>query len=586
MANILLLDDSDVAGRAMRGILGKAGHRCVVAGTADEAWRILREGVIIDLVIVEIRVEQGTTGMAFLQRVRDDPYWKNLPLIVYTIDTEAKQVRRALSLKVQNYLVKPYSDQVIYAEIAKAMLNPWRNLHFEEARSFCAQLNLTPDGLNKMRRQVMMAFDDAVNTFPLWAQPQGRDNTEAYARLDALANDAEAAGIWAGVDYLRELRAQAELGNWSVFKTCAEFLDYASRLIFCQLNPNYIPEVLKPLEEKDEEKQAAERTRWLHADVDRGGPVVTDVVIQKEVKGLPGCPTIDTAAAAFVMAADGRASSMSRVMDLMREDPGLCAQVLIAANRLEHDDLTSIEDPDAAVTILGEIKLNQLAKTTLTISERFLDVPPLTWANYWMFLIGVAKLSQYIAEYLEFRYLSATAYTAGLLHDIGKLLLLRLHPWGFTATATYARERKILLHQAEQKYIGCTTRDLAVQFAMQNRLPPVYINVMKNVDAPETATENVELVAMVALARHVCLHNRVGHCGDTPNDSCPPIANTTAWQVLQPRLFPSFDLRKFEAQAHAYCRELRMNLIGQQPVYAKRLAGHGATAPSELARSR
>lgn len=583
MANILLLDDSDVAGRAMRGILGKANHRCIVATTPDEAWRLLREGVVLDLVFVELRVE-GDTGMSFLQRVHDDPFWKNLPLVVYTIDTEAKQVRKALSLRVQNYLVKPYNDQMIYAEIAKAMLNPWRNLHFEETRSFCAQMNLTIDALNKMRRQVMMAFDDAVNTFPPWSVT--RENTEVFARLDALANDAEAAGVWAGVDYLRELRAQAELGNWGVFKNCAEYLDYASRLIFCQLNPSYVPEVLKPAEERDEAKQAAERTRWLHADVDLSGPVVSEAAIQKEVKALPGCPTIDTAAAAFVMAADGRASSMTRVLELVHEDPGLCAQVLIAANRLEHDDLTSIEDPNAAVTMLGEIKLNALAKSTLTIDEKYLRVPPLTWANYWMFLIGVAKVAQFICGYLEFRYLGAAAYTAGLLHDLGKLLLLRLHPWSLSAIATYAREKKLPLHEAERKYIGCTTRDLAVQFATQQRLPRLYINVMNCVEAPETASENVELVAMVALARHVCLHNRVGHCGDTPGDTCPPIVNTQAWQVLQPRLFPSFDLRKFEAQAHAYCRELRMTLIGQQPGYMSMGTTRAATNARELARSR
>ena len=583
MANILLLDDSDVAGRAMRGILGKAGHRCVVTTTPDEAWRLLRDGVVLDLVFVELRVANDT-GMAFLQRVRDDPFWKNLPLVVYTIDTEAKQVRKALSLKVQNYLVKPYNDQMIYAEIAKAMLNPWRNLHFEEAKSFCAQMGFTAEALTKMRRQLMLAFDDAVNTFPLWAQ--ARDNTEVYARLDALANDAEAAGVWAGVDYLRDLRAQAELGNWAVFKSSPEYLDYASRLIFSQLNPSYVPEVLKPQEERDEAKQAAERARWMHADVDAGGLVVSEETIQKDVTGLPGCPVIDTAAAAFVRAADGRASSMTRVLELVQEDPGLCAQVLIAANKLEHDDLTSIDDPKAAVTMLGEIKLNALAKATMTIDEKYLRVPPLTWANYWMFLIGVAKVSQFICQYLEFRYLSATAYTAGLMHDIGKLVLLKIHPWAFSAIAGHAREKKILLHEAERKYIGCTTRDIGVLFATQHNFPTVYTNVIRHVESPESTRENADLVAIVSLARHVCLHNRVGHCGDTPGDSCPPISSTSAWQVLLPRLFPSFDQRKFEAQAHAYCRELRMALLGQQPVYASRTANRGNDQNRELARSR
>ncbi len=567
MANILLIDDSEVAGCAMHGILGKAGHRCVLATTLQDAWHRLREAVIIDLVLLEPRIEKDT-GLSFLQRLRDDPFWKNLPVVIYTTDSEATSVKKALGLRVQNYLIKPYDDSVVYAEVHKAVAHPWRDGLFEEPRAFCAQLKLTPDSLAKMRRQVMLTFDEAVTAFPLWAVE--RENAEVFELIDALANDAASAGIWAGVEYLRHLRAEAEQGNWSVFRDSAEYLDFASRLIFCQINPTYLPDALKPLQDQEERRQAVEKERWLRADVDLGGPVMTAEAIGREVQALSGCPTIDSADAAFVMAADGRATSLSRVIELTREDPGLCVQVLLAANRLDHDDQTSIEDPTAAVSMLGEIKLNALAKTTLTIPERHLNTPPVTAASYWMFLVGVAKLSHYIAEYLEFNYLAGTAYTAGLTHDIGKLLLLRLHPWGFAAIMHYAHDHKLPLHEAERRFIGCSTRDLAVKFAEQHRLPRVFVNVLRHVEAPQEATENVELVAMVSLARLVCLHNRVGHCGDTPNDSCPPLASTPAWSVLQQRVFPSFDLRKFEADAHAYCRELKMTLTGQPPSYVGR----------------
>lgn len=565
MANILLLDESDVAGRAMRGIVNKAGHRCVVAYSGDEAWRILREGVVVDLLFIDILI-QGNTGMAFLQRVRDDPYWKSMPIVVYTTDTDAKQVRKALSLKVQNYLLKPYNDQAIFAEIAKAVANPWRNLLFEEPKSFCAQMGMKVEGLIKMRRQLISAFDDAVSTFPRWAQE--RDNNEVFARLDALANDAEAAGVWAGVDYLHDLRAQAELANWGAFKSAPEYLDYASRLIFSQINPNFVPEILKPIEEMDEARLEAAKPLWLQADVEANGPLVSEASLQKEVRALVGCPMIDTAAAAFYMAADGRASSISRVMELAHDDPGLCVQVLLAANRLQEDELAPIEDPNAAVSRLGEIRLTVIAKTMLTVNEKFLAAPPVNWANYCMFLVGVAKVSQFICNYLEFQYLSATAYTAGLMHDLGRLLLLKLHPWSFIAISNYVRDKRLTLQEGERRFLGCTARDLAVEFAITQKLPPVYVEVMRNVETPEAAKQYAELVAMVSLARHVTLHNRLGNCGDTPGEACPPIASTPAWEVLQPRLFPSFDLRKFEGQAHAYCRELKQTLTGRQTRYS------------------
>ena len=68
------------------------------------------------------------------------------------------------------------------------------------------------------------------------------------------------------------------------------------------------------------------------------------------------------------------------------------------------------------------------------------------------------------------------------------------------------------------------------------------------------------VVAIVSLARQVCLHNRVGNCGDTPGEGAGPITKSAAWEAIQPRLFPSFDVKKFESQAHAYCVEVRREL--------------------------
>jgi HD-like signal output (HDOD) protein len=460
------------------------------------------------------------------------------------------------------------------------MVDPWRNLLFDEPRSFCAQAGITPDALRKLRQQLMVSFDNAVNTFPSWAID--RSFAEVFTRLDALIADAETAGVWAGMDYLQELRAQAELGNWSMFKKSGEILEYASRLIFCYLNPTYVPEILKPPEEREQARDAEERARWMQVDVDISGPVMQTAAIQKEVHALTGCPVVDHAAAAFAMAADGRTTSLSRVMELAEQDPGICAQVLIAANALEHDELTTIDDSKSAIGMLGEIKLNQLARATLTIQDKYLNVPPLSWTSYWVFLSGVARVSQFIAEYLEFNYLKGPAYTAGLLHDLGKLVLLRTRPWAFSAIAAYAAEKQVSMHAAEKKYIGCTTRELGVQFAEAKKLPPIYQNVIRFVESPELATESSELVAIVSLARHVCLHNQVGQSGDRPDSL--PLTQTHAWQVLQTKTFPSFDLRKFEASAHALCRELRLSLTGQEPKVTAQFKAR-TDGPRELAKT-
>jgi HD-like signal output (HDOD) protein len=159
--------------------------------------------------------------------------------------------------------------------------------------------------------------------------------------------------------------------------------------------------------------------------------------------------------------------------------------------------------------------------------------------------------------------MSHRAYTAGLLHDLGKLLLVKLYPHGFQAMLAYSRRRKVPLTEAERKFIGCTTGEIGGYFAGKSGLPQIYRNVIQWVETPEKATEDEELVAVISLARFLCMHNHVGICGDLPKDICPPIEDTAAWQVLQGKLFLSFNLSRFEAQIQAYCQQLRYELMGK-----------------------
>src|SRR5882757_8739872 len=98
MANILLLDDNEVACRAMQGILTRGRHRCLIAPDAVEAWRLLRELVKFDLIILEVKLSKGENGINFLQHLRDDCFLKLIPVIVYSVVTHQEIVKKALSL--------------------------------------------------------------------------------------------------------------------------------------------------------------------------------------------------------------------------------------------------------------------------------------------------------------------------------------------------------------------------------------------------------------------------------------------------------------------------------------------------------
>jgi CheY-like chemotaxis protein/HD-like signal output (HDOD) protein len=558
MANILLLDDGEVACKAMAGILARSHHRCKAAAKVEEAMKALRDLVIIDLVFVEIRL-QGEDGLALVVQARNDAFFKKLPMVIYTKADDHNLARRALSLGVQNYLVKPYSDEVVQSEIAKAISNPWRNLHFEEEKSFCAQMGLKPDGLRKMRRDLATQIDESVELIAGCAH--AGDRVEALARIGEISDSAQMAGFWGIVEYLQELQVKAEMGQWDHFQGSKAVLEYSSRFLFHHLNPSYLPDGLISEVEMKEQQEAKERSIWLEANVEEHPVVPADKVLE-QVGALPACPVIDTVGAGFMMAADGKTPTLTLLMDMVTRDPALSAQVLIAANQLEREKTSSVEEPRVAVSLLGNLKLSSLAKSMPTVEERHMHLPPITWANFWLFQVAVAKVSQFTCQYLELDRLVSIAYTAGLLQDLGKLILLKLYPFGFQAIVAYAKREGVSLQVAERKYLGCTSREMGCHFAAKHGVPSVFCNVMRWVETPAEASEDTDVVAAVSLARDLCLHNHVGYCGDTPKDFCPPIEETAAWQVLQFRVFPSFNLKKFEAQVHSHCTELKRELLG------------------------
>ena len=565
MANILLVDPAEIARKAMRGVLARGGHRFAAVASVAEAWEFVQRNVAVDLVFLELKLEQGN-GLKFVERLRADALLKVMPVTVYTSAGDRDSVRRAMELKVQNFLVKPYLDGSILAEISKAVADPWRDRHFEEEKSFCKMMGYAPAELHESLEKLRAALEISEPAFLEMAKV--KNVSAAVARLRDLSDSAEAVGAWGVVEVLALLREKAEHGNWPGFLEAGGQLNFARKLMFAQLHRDIVPTDFITTEERGEAEQAARRALWFNAPAEGRCPVVPWVELVAQVEALKGCPVIDSAAASFQMSATGHPSSLAPLMDLAEKDPGLSAHLLVAANlnrRNEELDPEPVENPRLCVGLLGEIKLAAMAGGLLTADSRAMNLPPCSWTNFWLFQVGVARMARYTCRYLEYQSLESRAYVAGLLHDIGKLLFLHLHPFGFQAVIEHAQRANLPIAAAEKLFIGGTTRALAAHFAARHGLLPSYVNVMRWVDEPEGATDDAVLVASVSLARDLCRQNRLGWGGDHRAAGGRPIAETAEWKILSRAIFPSFNLEKFEAEAHAECREIKLELMGKLP---------------------
>ena len=578
MARILLLDPSETARRALQGILARGDHKLVAVDGPSQAWTLLRRNPGVDLVITELSLSGGN-GLDFIKQLKADPLLKLLPVIVYTADGNRDAVRQAVGLGVQNFLIKPYHDDNIFAELDKAEANPWRDRHFEEEKSFCKLMGYTPADLHRMLEELRPAL--AALLEPLRKCAETGDRRSVTGLTAALRENAEAAGAWCLVESLQQLATLATEGQWAAWPSALATLDFCTLLIAWRADPgrDHSPD-FNPREETHPE--SAEQVAWAAAPAEGRCPLFSREQMLRKVEALTGCPVIASAAASFQMIANGHPSCINPLMDLVARDPGLSVQVLLAANKAHPpaaDDLDRIEDARLAVGQLGELRLEQLARNLLLVEERIMNLPPaFSWPRYWTYQRGVARIAQIICRDLEFNSLEPIARTAGQLHDIGKLLLAHLHPGGFRALLEHARQHHLPLQEAENLFLGCTTMELAAHFAAHAGLSRHYTNVMRWIDDPAAAMEDRNLVAIISLARDLCQHNHVGTSGDPVRAEAMSIEATAEWAILRESVYPSFNLKKFEDAIHAHCHQLRTEFSGHQAGSVREIAAHAAVS--------
>lgn len=112
----LIIDDS----RAIRSILGnmlrELGFDVADAGNGREGLDRLRQLGRVNVVLVDWNMPE-MNGLEFVQAVRADPAYGGLPLVMVTTETEMAQMVRALEAGANEYVMKPFTKEVILEKL-------------------------------------------------------------------------------------------------------------------------------------------------------------------------------------------------------------------------------------------------------------------------------------------------------------------------------------------------------------------------------------------------------------------------------------------------------------------------------------
>jgi HD-like signal output (HDOD) protein/CheY-like chemotaxis protein len=185
-------------------------------------------------------------------------------------------------------------------------------------------------------------------------------------------------------------------------------------------------------------------------------------------------------------------ASVERIANIVSNDTGMTAKILQLANSAFMGVRYEISNPKQAVTLIGTEMVRALVLSVHVFSQFEGHQGVVShWTNLWEHGIAVACLAQKIAVSEKCaKALADESFTAGLLHEIGKLVLLAQMPAEYGAILATIAEQPSALAAAEREQFGCTHADLGAYLMSIWGLPHPLIHAVAYHDRPSETVDH------------------------------------------------------------------------------------------------
>ena len=110
---VLVVDDSSTMRRIIKNTLSRLGYTDLLeAEDGEAAWEILEPSDDIGILVTDWNMPV-MNGLELVQKVRAEPKYADMPIIMVTTEGGKSEVIIALKAGVNNYIVKPFTPAVL-----------------------------------------------------------------------------------------------------------------------------------------------------------------------------------------------------------------------------------------------------------------------------------------------------------------------------------------------------------------------------------------------------------------------------------------------------------------------------------------
>jgi len=249
---------------------------------------------------------------------------------------------------------------------------------------------------------------------------------------------------------------------------------------------------------------------------------VIDIV--KKIQELPALSAVVTE---LLTSMDHEEVDVDSIAAKISQDQALTAKTLRLANSSFYGMQHKINSIQEAIAILGFRSVRTLITTTaITGSFTKSGANSFDYQSFWRHSIATAVCAKQLAGHVKAN--QDYAFTAGLLHDIGQLVLVTRY------TAQY--EQAIQLRAEQDSYILDAEREiLSTDHAAVGKVLTEYWKFPDDMQKTVANHHNVDMTSDSVLTAIVHIADVIAHALDLSQDeeALVPVINSSAWNKLK-----------------------------------------------------
>ena len=246
-------------------------------------------------------------------------------------------------------------------------------------------------------------------------------------------------------------------------------------------------------------------------------------LIRKNIK-LPTLPIICNQLNEAII--DPR-SSATHIANIISKDSSLSARLLKIVNSAFYGFPSEIDTISRAVAIIGTKEVRDVALGTSALAV-FKDIPSdlIDMTSFWEHSIACGIIARIISSHKN-NTTTERFFLAGLLHDIGRLIMFKYFPLQAKEALLRARRTNSLLYKTEEEVMGCNHTLIGGMLLKKWKLPVILENSIRYHHA---YTEHQSPLESAVVHLSDIITNALG-IGTSGEQFVPPL-DTEAWEEI------------------------------------------------------